>query len=81
MSTMTRAKSIYSRDARNLAPYRYIGQSIPSRAAGLCLPLPTGSSVYLDGKPGRRKFATVNTRPDGFGSTYFVRSVDLVVAS
>ena len=81
MTSMTQAKSQYARDARNLAPYRYIGQSIPSRAAGLSLPLPTGSSVYLDGKPGRRKFVTVNTRPDGFGSMYFVRSADLVAAS
>jgi hypothetical protein len=81
MSSMTQAKSQFSRDARNLNPYRYVGETIPSRAAGLSLPLPTGSSVYLDGQPGRRKFVTINTRPDGFGSTYFVRSSDLEAVS
>ena len=77
---MTHAKSMYARDARSLSHYRYVGETIPSRAAGLSLPLPTGESVYLDGRPGRRRFVTVNTRPDGFGATYYVRAIDLAVA-
>ena len=78
---MTNAKSQYARDARNLSAYHYVGETIPSRADGLSLPLPAGSSVYLDGRPGRRRFVTVNTRPDGFGSSYYVRAIDLAVAS
>ena len=77
MNAIRNAKSQFAHGARNLTPYRYIGETVPARAAGLSLPLHTGEVVFLDGTPGRRKFVTINTRPDGFGSSYYLRSVDL----
>jgi hypothetical protein len=84
MSTMTRAKSIYSRDAQNLTPFRYIGETVPPRADGLAAPLPHGSTVYLDRKAvnawhrqPERAHRAVNGRPDGFGAQWYVRLMDL----
>ena len=81
---MTSHKSLFAHDTINLAPYRYIGESVPPRAAGLGAPLPNGTVVYLDAKAERawrrspeRRLATVNMLANGDGASFRVRLTDL----
>lgn len=72
------AKSQYARDARHdLIPHTYTGERVPSRAAGLGTPLPTGTIVYPIEPADDHGFVTVNLRLDGFGASFYLRAKDV----